>query len=225
MIVDVAMAPTPRVFAVVPAAGHSRRMGRPKLLLSLRGELVISRLLKVLQPPPVEDVVVVVRRSDTELAAAAKAAGGTVVTPETDPPDMRSSVVEGLRSLDSRYSPADSDVWLLVPADHPLLEPAVLPELLAAWSTLQPDILLPTYHGERGHPALFRWSLVTQINALPPDRGLNALRDLPGIRVIEHEVTCPGVTLDLDTPDDWERLNRLVDRESKDFESVENRRK
>jgi molybdenum cofactor cytidylyltransferase len=225
MIVDVAMTPTPRVFAVVPAAGHSRRMGRPKLLLSLRGELVISRLLKVLQPPPVEDVVVVVRRSDTELAAAVKAAGGTVVTPETDPPDMRSSVVEGLRSLDSRFSPADSDVWLLVPADYPLLEPAVLPELLAAWSTMQSDILLPTYHGQRGHPALFRWGLVTQINALPPDRGLNTLRDLPGIRVIEHEVTCPGVTLDLDTLDDWERLNRLVDRKCKDFESFENRRK
>lgn len=200
-------------------------MGRPKLLLSLRGEMVISRLLKVLQPPSVEDVVVVVRRSDSELAAAVKACGGTVVAPETDPPDMRSSVVEGLRSLDSRYSPADSDVWLLVPADHPLLEPAVLPELLAAWSTLQPDILLPAYHGQRGHPALFRWSLVTRINALPPDRGLNALCDLPGVRVVEHEVTCPGVTLDLDTPEDWERLNRLVDGENEDSESAENRRK
>jgi molybdenum cofactor cytidylyltransferase len=219
------MSPTPRLFAVVPAAGHSRRMGRPKLLLSLRGEPVISRLLKVLQQPPVEDVVVVIRRSDTELETAVKASGGTVVAPETDPPDMRSSVAEGLRSLNARYSPAVNDIWLLVPADHPLLELAVLPELLAAWSTLQPDILLPTYHGQRGHPALFRWGLVAQINALPPDRGLNALRDLPGIQVVEREVTCPGVTMDLDTPEDWERLNRLVDRENEDSESVENRRK
>lgn len=225
MNVDVAMVPAPRVFAVVPAAGHSRRMGHPKLLLSLRGELVISRLLKVLRQPPVEDVAVVVRRSDTELAAAVDGAGGTAVFPETDPPDMRTSVVEGLRALNARYSPAANDVWLLVPADHPLIEPAVLPELLRAWSTLQPDILLPTYHGRRGHPALFCWGLVTQINALPPDRGLNALRELPGIRVVEHETTCPGVTLDLDTPEDWERLNRIVGGESQDFDSAGNRHK
>lgn len=216
------MAPAARIFAVVPAAGHSRRMGRPKLLLSLRGESVIGRLIKVLRRPPVEDVVVVVRRSDAELAAAVAVAGGTVVSPESDPPDMRSSAAAGLADIESRWSPSDDDVWLLVPADHPLLDPAVLPELLTAWNALRPDILLPTFRGERGHPALFRWSLVTHINVLPQDRGLNALRDLPGIRVVEHEVTCPGVTLDLDTPEDWERLKRITDGENEDFESIGN---
>lgn len=200
------MSPLPRVFAVVPAAGLSRRMGCPKLLLPLRGEPVIHHLLKVLGRPPVEDVVVVVRRKDTELTAAVEASGGTVVAPAVDPPDMRASVAAGLAELQTRYAPADDDVWLLVPADHPVLEPAVVPELLAVWETLRPDILIPTCRGRRGHPALFRWRLVSQIDALPADRGLNALRELPGVRVVEHAVRWPGVLFDLDTPADWERL-------------------
>lgn len=204
------MSSAPRVFAVVPAAGLSRRMGRPKLLLPLRGEPVICHLLKILRRPPVEDVVVVVRQSDTELAAAVEASGGTVVTPAVDPPEMRASVSAGLAELRTRHAPADDDVWLLVPADHPVLEPAVLPELLAAWEALQPDILIPTCHGRRGHPALFRWRLVSQIDALPPDRGLNALRERPGVRVVEHAVPWPGILFDLDTPEDWDRLISAV---------------
>jgi molybdenum cofactor cytidylyltransferase len=180
-------------------------------------------LLKVLRRPPIEDVVVVVRRSDTVLAATVEAAGGTVVSPDVDPPDMRSSVAAGLRALESRHSPSDDDIWLLIPADHPVLEPAAVTELLAAWSTLQPDILLPTHHGKRGHPALFRWRVVTQINSLPADRGLNALRDLPGICVVEHEVSCPGVTVDLDTPADWERLNRIAPLGNEESGPRENR--
>lgn len=204
------MSPAPRVFAVVPAAGLSRRMGRPKLLLTLHGETIISRLLTLLQRPPVEDVVVVVRRSDPDLIAAAQATGGNVVTPDRDPPDMRASVEAALRDLQQRHSPADDDLWLLVPADHPVLEPDIVPELLVAWRSLQPDILIPTYRGQRGHPALLRWRLVRDLAVLPPDQGLNALRQIPGIRVAEHAVQTPGVVFDLDTPADWERLNRIA---------------
>ena len=43
-----------RLFAVVPAAGHSRRMGRPKLLLPLGASTVIARMLAALARPEIE---------------------------------------------------------------------------------------------------------------------------------------------------------------------------
>ena len=51
----------PRLFGVVPAAGHSRRMGRPKLLLPLGSSTVIARMLAVLNASAITATIVVVR--------------------------------------------------------------------------------------------------------------------------------------------------------------------
>ena len=53
-----------RLFAIIPAAGLSRRMGEPKLLLNLAGQTVIARLLNALDHPRMTSRSVVVRQSD-----------------------------------------------------------------------------------------------------------------------------------------------------------------
>src|SRR5262245_30050661 len=50
-----------RVFAVVPAAGHSRRMGRPKLLLPLRGRTVVRCLIDTLFTAGIREIFLLVR--------------------------------------------------------------------------------------------------------------------------------------------------------------------
>src|SRR5260370_12639805 len=69
--------PPPQLFAVVPAAGQSRRMGRPKLLLPLGSDTVIGRMLALLRRPEIAATIVVVRPDD-ELLRAAVLAGGAV---------------------------------------------------------------------------------------------------------------------------------------------------
>ncbi len=202
------------VFAVVPAAGLSRRMGKPKLTMTLAGRPVIEHLLAALDQPVVDAVVIVFRRSDEELAATIREAPPLrhaellIVQPETDPPDMRTSVELALAAIRERFSPGDDSAWLLIPADHPVLDGDVVRDIVAAKSQTTANILVPTHNGERGHPTLFLWPLADRVSQIPADRGLNWLVRHELISVEEVSVASDSVLLDLDTPDDFRKLEQ-----------------
>ncbi|MDZ4684148.1 MAG: nucleotidyltransferase family protein [Planctomycetaceae bacterium] len=198
-----------RLFAVIPAAGFSRRMGQPKLLLPLGGKTVIARLLEALALPENVATAVVMRRDDAALREEVARYGGWPVSPDVDPPDMRTSVEFGLQSVSERFSPHATDAWLMLPADHPVLDRAVLSELIAVWRRDRPRFLVPTYHGRRGHPLIARWDAVPLIQALPADQGLNRLLRDHADEVVSVPVENPGVLTDLDSPEDYERLRGM----------------
>jgi molybdenum cofactor cytidylyltransferase len=188
--------------AVIPAAGLSRRMGQPKLLLPLGGEPVIARLLRALRAQLTGGrVVVVCRKDDTALAEAVRNEGAELVTPDIEPPDMRTSIEHGLRSLNI----SDGDGWLLCPADHPLVEPSVVERLVSTWRSDPSRIVIPTFQGRRGHPVLFPGALAAEVFALPADAGVNALVRTYAHLVQEVPVKSDSVVADLDTPEDYER--------------------
>ena len=200
----------PRFVAIIPAAGHSRRMGQPKLLLEFGGQSVLSRVVQTLLGAGLSRCIVVVRPGDLALAHAAELAGAEVVMPVVAPIDMRQSVECGLRQ--GLLTTPAYDGWVLVPADHPTLNPAVIRELITAWQASPTRIAVPVFEGRRGHPTIFPWGLVPEILALPPNCGLNQLLRSQPERVLEVSVSDRRVLDDLDTPEDWKRL--LLDDQS-----------
>jgi molybdenum cofactor cytidylyltransferase len=199
------------ILAVVPAAGHSVRMGRPKLSLPLGDHTVLEWVIRALRAGSVEHVLVVVGPQVRELAPLAESAGADVLTLHEDTPDMRATVQHGLDWLEKNYHPQHEDKWLLVPADHPTLDAGVVRQLLdARQEHLETSIVIPTYQGKRGHPAIITWKHIAGIRALPPGSGLNAyLREHAG-DTLELPVASPHVLCDLDTPEDYERLCSAV---------------
>ena len=126
--------PDGRVFAIIPAAGHSRRMGQPKLLLPLdRNRTVIERLLSVLNLSGITERIVVMRKDETALREMVQSANAIAVQPEFDPPDMRFSVEEALAHIASTYGPNEIDAWLLIPGDYPAIKPSTVRRLLESW--------------------------------------------------------------------------------------------
>ncbi|MBI5761857.1 MAG: nucleotidyltransferase family protein [Planctomycetales bacterium] len=195
-----------RFFVVIPAAGLSRRMGQPKLLLRVGGATIIDRMLSAFHHPGIAATVVVVRADDEPLRIAVQTAGGTVIQPPQAPPDMRTSVEFALAHIREHFHPDPDDVWILVPADHPLLDSSVMPALISGWNARQPQILIPTHAGQRGHPTLFRWDLADEVPRLPLNVGLNHLVKLHSADVTELPVDTLGILLDLDTPADYAAL-------------------
>jgi molybdenum cofactor cytidylyltransferase len=116
---------------------------------------------------------------------------------------MRTSVEFGLAYIRDHFQPRPDDVWLLSPADHPVLDPSIVPVLVSEWIARQPRILVPTHHGQRGHPTLFRWDLADEVPRLPAHVGLNHLLRTHAADVLELPVESPGILFDLDTPDDF----------------------
>lgn len=199
-----------RVFAVVPAAGHSRRMGQPKLLLDVAGRTVIHRLLESLQAAGVAATYVLVRKADSALQDELSGTGARVVLTD-DTPDMKASVAKLLAEIASRESPVADDGWLLSPADHPLLEPDTTRTLLSARRPGEAEILVPVHEGRRGHPTCFSWGFAERIELIPDGQGINSLLQEQSESVREIPVSSSAVLLDLDTPDDLRRLRQAID--------------
>ncbi|HLJ10120.1 MAG TPA: nucleotidyltransferase family protein [Planctomycetaceae bacterium] len=201
-----------RLFAVVPAAGTSRRMGRPKLLLPLGNATAISTMLAALARQEIAATVVIVRSDDEPLRAAVAESGATPLQPETPPPEMRDSVEYGLRYLTQHFQPQPDDGWLLIPADHPLLEPAVMDQVIAAWQASPEKIIIPVYQKKRGHPTVFPFRLAPDVFALAANEGLNSLLARRADEIEPIEVASFSVVADLDTPDDYARLKAEFER-------------
>jgi molybdenum cofactor cytidylyltransferase len=182
-------------------------MGRPKLSLPLGGRTVLEWTVAALKEGGVEHVLVVVGPHVAELADLAEQAGARVCRLAEPTPDMRATVEHGLTWLEQTFRPGEPDAWLLCPADHPTLHPGVVRQLTQARQE-QPhrSIFVPTFEGRRGHPTLLGWRHVTGIRTHPAGLGLNTYVRQHGDEVLEVSVPNADALTDLDTPEDYERL-------------------
>ena len=196
-------------FGIIPAAGKSQRMGDPKLLLAWGKGRVIDSVLAAWRDSRVSHVVATVRKTDLELQAACQSQGVELVIPDADPPEMKHSVQLALDYICRQYAPGHGDVWLLAPADLPLLRSETIDALLAAYRAEDPAIFVPTVNGQRGHPVLFPWPLAAEAGQLAASEGVNALLTRHKV----HEIPLAGSQEfdDLDTPDDYRRLRDRYD--------------
>jgi molybdenum cofactor cytidylyltransferase len=201
-------------FALVPAAGRSRRMGAPKLLLDLGGQTVIARVLAALSQAGLAERIVVLHPQDDALRHEVERQGGRALLPPSPPPEMRDSIAVGLRQMAreiaKRGDKTDLDSpWLLIPADHPVVLAETVTILLEAARRDPGRILVPTHDGRRGHPTLFCWKHALEIDQIPDGEGFNWILKRHSADVIEIAVASPSVLVDLDTPEDYERLRKL----------------
>lgn len=189
-------AETRSIAGVVPAAGASARMGRPKALLDLGGRSFVHRVVGSLADGGCDPVLVVVARGDDAVAAEARAAGARALVN----PDPGEGPVTSLR-LALAHLDAGVDAIAYLPVDHPLVTPATVALLLAEARAAGAPLTLPMRGARRGHPAIFGRALFAEL----ADPGLAG-----GARTVVHRhlaearlvaVDDPGVIADIDTPE------------------------
>lgn len=187
--------------AIVLAAGLSRRMGRPKLLLDLRGKPVIRHTTECLLAAGLKQVLVVV---GPEHEAIGKALGGLdvqlVVNP-TPEAGQGSSVSAGIRAL-----PPATEAALIALGDQPDLSTDVIKRLLEALKSPGKHIAAPRYADGLGNPVLFAAAVFTELLVLPGDRGARSVVEKDPSRLAVVDVASP-MPSDLDTPEDYLRLS------------------
>jgi CTP:molybdopterin cytidylyltransferase MocA len=91
---------------------------------------------------------------------------------------------------------------MLAPADMPQMSVPIVDAILAAHDPLRPAILVPVLAGRRGHPTLFPWALVHQVQSLAPDEGVSALLRRNLVREVPIADAAAGV--DIDTPQQYQ---------------------
>jgi molybdenum cofactor cytidylyltransferase len=195
------------IVAVLPAAGDSRRMGRPKLLLPFHGGPLVGGVVNALLGGGAGEIVLVTAPDDEELRGWARRAGiASAVNPAPER-GMLSTIRAGIAALGGAAELARRGATLLVsPADLPNLRAETVAGLLRRMREAGAPISEPVFHGRRGHPLAIAPALIPEIDTLDPDVGLRQLRDRHAAELLEVEVEDAGVVQDVDTPEDYERL-------------------
>lgn len=201
----------PPLPAVIPAAGRSVRMTRPKALLPAAGRSFLATILTTLREGGAAPALVVVNDLAGALAREARAHGGTVILNPDPGPGPISSLQCALRVL-----PPETPGVLFLPVDHPLVAPGTVLCLLKAFWNHRPALVLPVYGGRSGHPVIFGRELVPEL--LDPDLpdGARTVVRRHRKRALEVEVNDPGILADIDTPADYERHFPLPTPRSED---------
>ena len=191
------------ISAIVIAAGKSERMGRPKALLPLRGRTFIENILDAISRSPVEDTIIVVGHHRDEIERHIRTSARIVFNSDYEQ-GMITSIQTGIRSLLVATSGA-----LLFLVDHPLVDSECIHLLVA---NAAPDrIVVPTFGGRRGHPVLFGATILQEVLALNTSEGANIVVRRDPSRIVQVSVSSPGVLVDVDTPEDFRKLQSIYE--------------
>jgi CTP:molybdopterin cytidylyltransferase MocA len=171
-------------------------MGEPKGLLRIDGVAFVRRVVDALRGAGCAPVLVVVAEGDEVVAREAAAAGATILRN----PDPGDGPITSLRmALDALADDVDGLAYL--PLDHALVTADMVAKLLQEARRTGAALTLPVHGDKRGHPAVFRRRLFSELRD-PSLRG--------GARTVVHrhlQESClvpfddPSVTTDIDTPE------------------------
>ena len=94
----------------------------------------------------------------------------------------------------------------------PRISSAVIDQVLDSYGMRNRKIIVPTMNGRSGHPVLFPWPSRSEVFALGPDEGVNAV--LKRHATTELVLDLDDILDDLDTPSDYRRLRTAQDRQA-----------
>lgn len=194
------------ITAVVLAAGTSRRMGEPKLLLPWGATTVLGQTLANLRASRMGDILVVTGRESEAVARIAEAQDVRAIhNPAWSTGGMIASLQAGVRAVGP-----DCRAVLVVLADQPMIGADVFDAVVAVVAAAGPGggerrIVAAAHRGRRGHPVLFGRAFFDEILALPADSAPRAILDRHPDVLRLVEVGSDAVLRDLDTVEAYER--------------------
>ena len=190
--------------AIVLAAGASSRMGRLKPLLRLGKTTALERSISLFHKAGINDVLVVLGNRAEELRPVAERCGARCVHNTRWDEGMYSSIVAGAKSL-----PPSARGAFVLPADVPLVRPATVRQLAAAFAGRPDAVVYPVFESERGHPPLIARAILDEAARGAPGP-LCALLMAREHRAIEVPVPDAAIHMDMDTPADFDALRALA---------------
>jgi len=199
---------------IVLAAGRSARMGSPKALLDFRGEPFVLRILEALEALDLKTRIVVVgpRHEAKDIRALLSRHDCMVI----ENPDVEGGPIASLRAglgVVHTIKPSGVLVW---PVDLPHVRVDTVERLIDVFRRTAPLAVVPRFGTRRGHPIIWASAAFAELeesDAATRDGARAVLRaHQPDIR--EVPVDDPAVIDDLNTPEDYERLVREINRDA-----------
>jgi molybdenum cofactor cytidylyltransferase len=181
-------------------------MGRPKMLLPWGETTVIGHLVAQWRRAGVRQIAVVCAEDDAAMAGELNRLGfpaeQRIFNPDTER-GMFSSIQCAARW---KQWQAELTHWILVLGDQPHLREGTLRRLMEFAAEHADKVCLPIYNGHRRHPVVMPRKIFREL----ADSAAHDLKQfLTPFASAACEVDDPGLELDIDVPQDYERARRM----------------
>lgn len=188
--------------ALILAAGESRRMGRPKMLLPWGASTVLGRVIATFQEAGLEDVLVVTGGAHEQVAGIVNEHGGrSLFNPQYSSSEMLSSLQCGIRYL---LQQEEVEAALIGLGDQPQIQVRIVQLICNTYRERSVPLIVPSYRMRRGHPWLVARSLWDELLDLQAPQSPRDFLNLHAAQILYVPVDSPSVLADLDTPQDYQ---------------------
>jgi molybdenum cofactor cytidylyltransferase len=186
------------IWAVILAAGESRRMGTQKLLLPFGETTVVEAVVRTALDSRIDRALTVLGSDRDAIRLRLAPYGVEFAVNEDFKRGMLSSVQTGIRAL-----PAEAEAAVVMLGDQPFLPARVVDAVIGAYRASGKGIIVPAFRGRRGHPILIGLEYRDEALSLDPAVGLRQLLAAHPDDVFEAEVDDTNILRDLDLPEDY----------------------
>lgn len=193
------------VTGVILAAGQGRRMGEPKQLLPLGGKPMVWHVAATACLAGFDEVIVITGAYAPAVKQVLQDLPLQVIYNEDWAQGQSTSVKKAVHSIT-----ADDQAVVFLLADQPLIDPALINELIKAYYQSKASIIIPRWLNRPGNPVLFDlrvWR--SALLQLLGDEGARQIirqhpEDIQYIEVADGQIFC-----DVDTQLEYDRMQKL----------------
>jgi molybdenum cofactor cytidylyltransferase len=195
------------ISGIVLAAGESKRMAKPKQLLSFGDATILEHVVENLLRSKVGEVVLVLGHESGAIRARFEGAPIKIALNPRYREGMSTSIICGLG-----VASPDSRAFLIALGDQPLIRTETVNRLIAAYENGGKGIVQPIFHGMAGHPVIFDRKYREEIEALRGDVGGREILKAHPDDVLQVEVDTSSVIYDIDEWEDYQKqLEEFID--------------
>ena len=193
------------IAAVILAAGRSRRMGQPKMVLPWGRLTVIGQVISAFQSAGIRDILVVTggAREQVEKAVAPYSIR-TIHNSEYEQGEMLSSLQLGVGAMNPEVEAA-----LIALGDQPQLQEETVRLVSEAYQRTGSGLVVPSFQKRRGHPWLVARPLWEELLSLRSPASPRDFLNRHSADILYVNVDTPSILTDLDTPQDYETFHPL----------------
>src|SRR6266498_636549 len=188
------------ISAIILAAGESKRMGRPKMLLSWGKSTVLGQVISTFQEAGIENILVITGGAHEQVEQVIEQYGArSVFNNQFANGEMLSSLQLGLEAQSSQMQ-----ATLIGLGDQPQVQTGTVQLICEIFKQQESKLIVPSFQKRRGHPWLVERSLWQELLEMKSPQSPRDFLNGHANEIDYVEVDTASILADLDTPEDYQ---------------------
>jgi molybdenum cofactor cytidylyltransferase len=198
-----------RISCILLAAGESKRMGKPKLLLNLGLSNIINTTIENLLKSEISELIIVLGHESQKIKSSLSIQDKRIkfVINKNYREGMSTSIKCGVLTVSK-----ESEAFLIALGDQPLISPNIINSIIEKYQSSGAGIVTVMHQSLRGHPVIISKKYFEEILSLNGDIGARDLLKKHLDDTVSVSIESSEEFFDIDRIQDYEELKRIYGR-------------